>query len=63
VRLVGCISLEASLRNASWPCGAGNVCLAGELSARLSLHRLTHLDRSVTIDGYTKVSPCDLPQC
>ena len=36
-------------------CG-GNVCLAADLCARLALRSLTHLERSVTIDGYTKVS-------
>ena len=36
-------------------CGGGNACLAADLCARLSLRSLTHLDRSVTIDGYTKV--------
>jgi hypothetical protein len=36
-------------------CGGGNACLAAALSARQSLRSLTHLDRSVTIDGYTKV--------
>jgi hypothetical protein len=34
----------------------GNVCLAGDLSAHLSLRRLlTYLERRVTIDNYTNV--------
>jgi hypothetical protein len=45
---------------ASWPetlrAVRGNVCLAGDLCARLSLRRLlTYLQRRVTIDSYTKV--------
>src|SRR5215213_6177326 len=37
-------------------CGGRNVCLAGDLSARLSLRRLlAYLERRVTIDSYTKV--------
>src|SRR5215213_1954159 len=36
-------------------CGGRNVCLAADLSARLSLRRLTHLQRRVTIDGYTNL--------
>jgi hypothetical protein len=37
-------------------CGGRNVCLAGDLCARLSLRRLlTYLERRVTIDSYTKV--------
>src|SRR5215207_5583802 len=36
-------------------CGGRNVCLAGDLCARLSLRRLTHLQRRVTIDGYTNL--------
>src|SRR3954452_4723834 len=37
-------------------CGGGNVCLAADLCARLSLRRLlAHLGRGVTIDGYAKV--------
>src|SRR5215212_2501234 len=37
-------------------CGGRNVCLAGELSAHLSLRRLlTYLERRVTIDSYTRV--------
>jgi hypothetical protein len=40
---------------ASAGCGGGNACLAANLCARLSLRSLTHLDSSVTIDGYTKV--------
>jgi hypothetical protein len=37
------------------PAVGGNVCLAADLSARLSLRSLTHLDGSVTIDGYTNL--------
>ena len=36
-------------------CGGRNVCLAADLSARLSLRRLTHLQRRVNIDGYTNL--------
>ena len=37
-------------------CGGGNVCLAADLSVRLSLRRLlTYLERRVTIDSYTNV--------
>src|SRR5215213_9255794 len=37
-------------------CGGRNVCLAADLSARLSLRRLlTYLERRVTIDGYTNL--------
>jgi hypothetical protein len=42
-------------------CGGGNVCLAGDLCARLSLRRLlAHLERRVTIDSFTTLSPCGL---
>jgi hypothetical protein len=38
------------------PAVGGNVCLAGDLSARLSLRRLlTYLKRRVTIENYTNV--------
>ena len=36
-------------------CGGGNVCLAADIIAPLFLRSLTHLERRVTIDGYTKV--------
>src|SRR5215208_3488424 len=36
-------------------CGGRNVCLAADLSARLSLRRLTHPQRRVTIEGYTNL--------
>src|SRR5215210_7801273 len=36
-------------------CGGRNVCLAADLSAPLSLRRLTHPQRRVTIDGYTNL--------
>jgi hypothetical protein len=56
VRLVGCISLDISQEWQLARCGGGNVCLAGDLCARLSLRRLlTYLERRVTIDSYTKV--------
>ena len=53
--LVGCMSLDITWEMPASPAVGGNVCLAADLSARLSLRSLTHLDRSVTIDGYTKV--------
>src|SRR5688572_20581691 len=36
-------------------CGGSHVCLAANLPARLSLRRLTHPQRRVTIDGYTNL--------
>jgi hypothetical protein len=63
VPLVECISLEISWEwqdllgmAARARCGGGNVYLAADLCARLSLRRLlTYLERRVTIDSYTKV--------
>ena len=56
VRLVGCISLEISQECQLAHCGGGNVCLAADLCAHLSLSRLlTYLERRVTIDNYTNV--------
>jgi hypothetical protein len=56
VPLVGYISLEIPYEWQLERCGGGNVCLAGDLSARLSLRRLlTYLERRVTTDSYTKV--------
>jgi hypothetical protein len=56
VPLAGCISLDITW-DSQLECAAvgGNVCLAADLCARLSLRSLTHLDRGVTIDGYAKV--------
>ena len=36
-------------------CAGRHVCLAANLPARLSLRRLTHPQRRVTIDGYTNL--------
>src|SRR5687767_11266100 len=36
-------------------CGGRHFCLAANLPARLSLRRLTHPQRRVTIDGYTNL--------